>query len=206
MKRACATLLVLAFSVSVMAQSKRRQEQIEDLLKKSDLVVVATAQATYPVIDIEKYRVERDERNVNDPRRRSRYTTGTAYKLMVKEALYQKPAKDSNQPRRDFHVDDAVMIYVPGPPAQPLQETVASFSGTEYVVFLKRKELDPDDFPRGIQQDLNAPMRDWQSFPNPVETYFSVIRDPLAVKIVDDVWIKFVDHTREVARTMSTKQ
>lgn len=202
MKRTWLTVLIMAMGISVAAQNQKRQQHIEDLLKKSDLVVVATAQATYPVVDIEKYRLERDERGGYDPRRRSRYTTGTVYKLVINEVLYQKPARESDRPGRDFHAGDPVMIYIPGPPAHPLDETVTFMAGTEYIAFLKRTRLDADDFPRAVQQDLNAPMRDWMSFPNPAETYFSVIRDPLAVKVVDDVWIKFVAETREVTKTM----
>lgn len=202
MKRAWLTVLIAALTASVAAQSKKRQEQIEDLLKKSDLVVVATARATYPIIDIEKYRLEREERGGYDPRRRSRYTTGTVYKLVINEVLYQKPARQSDRLHREFHADDAVMIYVPGPPAHPLQGPVTFMAGTEYIAFLKRHHLDADDFPRAVQQDLNAPMRDWVSFPNPAETYFSVIPDPLAVKVVDDVWSKFVAETRAVVKTM----
>ncbi len=198
---------MLTLSVSAAPQSKKRQKQIEGLLKKSDLAVVAVARAYYPVIDIEKYRLERAEREAHDPRRRSKYIDGTAYKLTIKEVLYQKPAKDPDQPGRLFHPDDSFMIYVTGPPAQPLDiDKLTFFPSTEYIVFLKQINLDPDDFPRGMRQDLNAPMREWEGFPNPVETYFEVIRDPMAAKVVDDVWIKFVDHTRNVVHLMESKE
>jgi hypothetical protein len=192
---------------STTTPSKRRQEQIKDLMKKSDLVAVATAQAYYPIIDIEKYRLERMDREVNDPRRRSTYTMGTLYKLSVKEVLFQKPAKDSGKPGRTFYPDDALMIYIPGPLVHPLDSDKVTFlPSADYLVFLRRIRLDPDDFERGMRQDLNAPMRDWEGFPNPVETYFEVIRDPFAAKYIDEVWQTFVDQTRTVIKTMNAER
>ncbi|MBI3950832.1 MAG: hypothetical protein HY314_10315 [Acidobacteria bacterium] len=196
-------LLVLALTASAAPQSRRRQEQIEGLIKKSDLVVLAVSQAYYPVIDIEKYRLEREGREVTDPQRRSKYIIGTVYKLSVKEVLFQKPSKDADKPQRVFYPDDMIMVYTPGPPAHPLDYgQVTLLPSAEYLIFLKRINLDPDDFQRGMRQDVNAPMREWESFPNPAETYFQVIRDPLAAKQVDEVWQKFVDQTRDVVQAM----
>ena len=201
------TLLVLTVGVPAVPQSKRRQKQIEGLIKKSDLVVLAVAQAYYPVIDIEKYRLEREGREDTDPRQRSKYTVGTVYKLSIKEVLFQKSPKDPNNPKRIFYPDDNIMIYVPGPPAHPLDFGKITFlPGTEYLAFLKQINLDPDDFRRGVRQDVNAPMREWESFPNPAETYFEVVRDSLAAKPIDEVWEKFADQTRAVARAISSQK
>lgn len=195
--------LLLVVVASAVPQSKRRQEQIRDLIKKSDLVVLAVAQAYYPILDLEKYRLERAEPGVNDPRRRSRFTLGTVYKLSVNEVLYQKAPQDPNKPGRVFYPADTLLIYTPEPLAHPLDANqVTFFPAAEYLVFLKQIKLDPDNFPRGVRQDLNTPMHQWETFPNPAETYFQVVRDPLAAKVVDDVWSQFVEHTRTVISQM----
>lgn len=199
--------LALMLVISAAPQSKRRQEQIKGLIKKSDLVALTVAQAYYPIIDIEKYQLERAERETRDPRRRPKFTLGTVYKLSVKEVLYQKPAKDPNQPGRVFYPDDALMIYTREPLPHPLDPNqVTFFPGGEYLVFLKRIDLDPNDFPRGMRQDVNAPMREWESFPHPAETYFQAVRDPLAAKLVDEVWGKFAEHTRLVIKMMNAER
>jgi len=200
-------LLVLVLSASAAPQSKKRQEQIEGLIKRSDLVALAVAQSYYPVIDIGKYRLEREQREAPDPRRRSKYTIGTAYKLSVKEIIFQKPQKDSREHGRAFYPDDAIMIYTRGPAAHPLDlDNVTFLPGTEYLVFLKRISLDPDDFPRGVRQDLNATMREWELFPNPEETYLDAVRDSFAVKPIDEVWRKFAYQTLAIARAMAAQQ
>jgi hypothetical protein len=201
------TVLVLTLGVPAAPQTKRRQEQIEGLIKQSDLVVLAVAQEYFPVIDLEKYRRERQDRQSNDPQRRSKYIIGTVYKLSLKEALFQKPPKNPSRPQRIFYPHDSIMIYVSGPPAHPLDLQNAAFlPSAEYLVFLKQIPLNPDDFKRGMRQDMNAPMRDWESFPNPAETYFEVVPDTLAAKPVDDVWANFVEQTRAVAQAMLSRE
>ncbi len=193
--------LLFGLSFPVPSQSKRRQRQIRDLLKKSDLVVLAVAQAYYPIINMVKYQREREERGAAAIRRRTRYTYGTVYRLTIKEVLFQKPSKNPDKPRRTFYPEDTLMVYVPGPPAHPLEMNTAAFlPGTEYLVFLERAALDADRFRFGVKQDVNAPMRDWEPFPHPAETYFKVVPDPLAVKPMDSVWRKLAAHTRIVAR------
>jgi hypothetical protein len=200
--------LLLALAVSAAPQLTKRQKQLRGLVKSSDLVVLGVSHAADPIINLEKYQVERAERETNDPRRRSKYTKGTLYKLAVKEVLYQKPSKDPDKPRRAFVADDWLMVYVPGPAAHPLEYDKAAFlpSG-EYLIFLKKTDLDPGDFPNGVRQDKNAPMAQWDLFPNPAETYFRVLNDPLideplAAKLIDEMWPKLVEDVRAAVREL----
>jgi hypothetical protein len=200
-------MFLLALAVPAASQSEKRREQIEGLIKRSDLVIVGVSQAYYPIINLVKYNQERLERGVINPGRRSKYTFGTIYKMTVREALYQEPPKRKDTPRPAFAANDTVMIYVTGPGAHPLDLNKAAFlPGAEYIVFLKKTGLDEGDFPHGKQQDLNAPMAEWESFPNPTEMYFQVVNDPMAAKLVDDVWQKLVDDTRVVSRQMKARE
>jgi hypothetical protein len=199
--------LLLMLGVSAAPQTEKRRKQIEGLIKRSDLVVHGVSQAYYPIINMEKYQLERAAGKTGDPRRRSKYTVATVYKMVVKEVLYQKPQKDPNKPQRPFYPNDTIIIYAPGPAAHPLDfGKVAFLPGAEYLIFLKKTDLDPGDFPAGVRQDVNAPMAEWESFPNAAETYFRVINDPMAAKLVDEVWQKFVDDTRTVANQMRSPE
>lgn len=199
--------LLFGLSLPTPAQSKRRQRQIRDLLKRSDLVVLAVSRAYYPIINLIKYQREREGRGAAAIRRRARYTYGTVYRLTIKEVLFQKPSKNPDKPRRTFYPEDTLLVYVPGPPAHPLEMNRATFlPGTEYLVFLERARLSADHFRFGVKQDVNAPMRDWEPFPHPAETYFKVVPDPLAVKPMDGVWRKLAEHTRTVARQFLAKK
>mgnify|MGYP000300731378 CR=1 FL=1 len=182
-----------------LGQSERRVEQIRDLLGKSDLVVVATAETYHPVIDLLKYRRERERSPVLDPARAERYMLGVVYRMTVREVIYRDPKRAGDiavvgQP------GDALLIYVPGRLADPREFGKAAFlPGGEYLVFLQRAKLDREDFRSAVEHVVGAPMSEWRSFPDPRVIYYTPVRDPFAVLLMEGAWRDFLQQTRAVA-------
>jgi len=180
-----------------LGQSERRLEQIRDLLGKSDLVVVAAADAYHPVVDLLKYRRERERSPVLDPARAERYMLGVVYRMTVREVIFRNPRRAESaalvgQP------GDAVLIYVPGRLADPREFGKAAFlPGGEYLVFLKKAELKREDFRSAVEQVSGASQ--WRSFPDPRVIYYTPVRDPFAALLLDGAWRDFLEQTRAVA-------
>lgn len=182
-----------------LVQSERRAEQIRDLLGKSDVVVVAVAEAYHPVVDLLKYRRERERSPLLDPARAERYMLGVVYRMTVREVIYRNPKRAEDisligQP------GEVLLIYVPGRLADPREFGQAAFlPGGEYLIFLKKAELKREDFRSAVEQVSGVPASQWRSFPDPRVLYYTPVRDPFAVLLLEGAWKDFLQQTRAVA-------
>ncbi len=191
-------------SSAVLGQSERRVEQIRDLLGKSDLVVVAVAEEYRPVIDRLKYRRERERHPVLDPARAERYMVGVVYQMTVREVIYRHPKRAERMPLVG-QPGQTLLIYVPGRLADPREfGKVAFLPGGEYLIFLKWVELKPEDFREAVEQTPGAPMSEWRLFPDPRLTYYTPVRDPFAVLLLEGAWRNFLQQTRAVVRAVTS--
>ncbi|MCS7158521.1 MAG: hypothetical protein N0A16_12445 [Blastocatellia bacterium] len=191
--------LIVGLLLWPLGQSERRIEQIRDLLGKSDLVVVATAEAYHPVIDLLKYRRERERSPVLDPARAERYMLGVVYRMNVREVIYRNPKRIEDAPLVG-QAGDVLMIYVPGRLADPREFGKATFlPGAEYLVFLRKAELKREDFRSAVEQVSGAPASEWRSFPDPRVIYYTPVRDPFAALLMEGAWKDFLQQTRAVA-------
>ncbi len=196
--------LTAALIIWPFGQSERRVEQIRDLLGKSDVVVVAVAEAYHPVIDLLKYRKERERRPLLDPARAERYMLGVVYRMTVREVIYRNP-KRAEEASLIGQPGEALLIYVPGRLADPREfGKVAFLPGGEYLVFLKKVELKREDFRSAVEQVPGAPASQWRSFPDPRVLYYTPIRDPFAVLLMEGAWKDFLQQTRVVASALKS--
>jgi hypothetical protein len=199
------TLLVLSLILSPGPQTPERRDQIKDLIGKSDLVVVAIGDSYRPVVDKVKYRQERQRDPGLDPSRMQKYMLGVAYQMTVREVIYLKPQKDETK-QITWHVGDPIPVYAPGPLSDPREFGKPSFlPGVEYLLFLKRTELDPSDFPNAVEQASDAPMNKWPVFPDTRLAYVTPLRDSFAFLPLEGAWKNFLVQTRAVVKELQEK-
>jgi hypothetical protein len=196
--------LIGVLGIAPLWQSERRWEQIRDLLGKSDLVVVAVAEEYRPVIDRLAYRKERERHPAPDPARAERYMVGVVYQMTVREVIYRHPKRAERMPLVG-QPGQTLLIYVPGRLADPREFGKAAFlPGGEYLVFLKWAELKPEDSRSTVEQVPGVPMSEWRLFPDPRLTYYTPVRDPFAVLLLEGAWRDFLQQTRAVARAVAS--
>lgn len=193
-------VLVVWLFLPPVGQTARREEQIKDLLKKSDLVVVAVAETYHQVLDRIKYERERERGPVLDPLRAERYTLGILYQMTVREVIYRDPER-AREGALVGQPGEKLLIYVPGRLADPREFGKAAFlPGGEYLLFVKEARLDPKDFPQAAQRISGAPPGEWPPFPDPRRIYYTPVRDPFATLLLEGAWKDFLLHTRAVVR------
>lgn len=199
-KTACFALIIL-FVPPLPWQTEKRRNQIRRLLGQSDVVVVARATAYHPVIDSLKYRRERERET-----RLSPFMLGVVYYLSVTETVYRKPSPDQRE-AVPLQSGDPVVVYVPGPLADPREFGKVSLQpGGEYLLFLKKAEVNPDDFRNAVEQVSGAAMMEWRAFPDSRLIYFTPVRDSLATLLVEGAWTNFLVETRAVAQQMQARK
>jgi len=198
--------LILLIGFTLLPQSEKRRNQIRRLLEQSDLVVVASATDYNPVIDSVKYRRERDRGSAEDPSRVSQYMLGVVYHVSVRETVYRKKSADE----RDVvspQSGDPLVVYVPGPLADPREFGKISLQpGGEYLLFLRKADINPEEFRTAVEQVSGVAMMEWRAFPDTRVIYFTPIRDSFAALLIEGAWVNFLAETRRVAQQMPSRQ
>lgn len=199
-KTTCFALIILLV-LPLPWQTDRRRNQIRRLLGQSDVVVVARATKYHLVIDSVKYRRER-ERGAPP----SQSMMGVVYYLSVTETVYRKPSSDERE-GMPLHSGDPVVVYVPGPLADPREFGKVSLQpGGEYLLFLTRAKINPEDFRYAVEQVSGTAMMEWRAFPDSRLIYFTPVRDPFATLLLEGAWTTFLVETRAVARQMPSQR
>ena len=199
-KTTCFALIVL-FVLPLPWQTEKRRNQIRRLLGQSDVVVVARATKYHPVIDSVKYRRE-GERGAS----LTHSMMGVVYYLSVTETVYRKPSSDERQ-GIPLHSGDPVVVYVPGPLADPREFGKVSVQpGGEYLLFLTRAKINPEDFRYAVEQVSGTAMMEWRAFPDSRLIYFTPVRDPFATLLLEGAWTTFLVETRAVAQQMPSQR
>lgn len=199
-KTTCFALIILLV-LPLPWQTDRRRNQIRRLLGQSDVVVVARATKYHLVIDSVKYRRER-ERGAPP----SQSMMGVVYYLSVTEMVYRKPSSDERE-GMPLHSGDPVVVYVPGPLADPREFGKVSLQpGGEYLLFLTRAKINLEDFRYAVEQVSGTAMMEWRAFPDSRLIYFTPVRDPFATLLLEGAWTTFLVETRAVARQMPSQR
>lgn len=200
LKTASFALIILCV-VPLPSQTEKRRNQIRRLLEQSDVVVVARATTYHPVVDLVKYQRERERQM-----RTSHSMIGVVYYLSVAETVYRKPSPDERE-GMPLHSGDPVVVYVPGPLADPREFGKVSLQpGGEYLLFLKRADVNPDDFRNAVEQVSGAAMMEWRAFPDSRLIYFTPVRDSFATLLLEGAWTNFLAETRAVSQQLHSRK
>jgi hypothetical protein len=124
----------------------------------------------------------------------------------VTETVYRKPSSDERQ-GIPLHSGDPVVVYVPGPLADPREFGKVSVQpGGEYLLFLTRAKINPEDFRYAVEQVSGTAMMEWRAFPDSRLIYFTPVRDPFATLLLEGAWTTFLVETRAVAQQMPSQR
>lgn len=131
---------------------------------------------------------------------------GVVYYLSVTETIYRKPSSDERD-ATPLHSGDPVVVYVPGPLADPREFGKVSLQpGGEYLLFLKRAKINPEDFRYAVEQVSGTAMMEWRAFPDSRLIYFTPVRDSFATLPLEGAWTTFLVETRAVAQQMPSQK